>query len=118
MHKLKRDRFREADFTVDTLQVNVPELDPAFDNYRIVQITDIHLGHWMSPERLSGVVDMVNQLEADVVVITGDFARCAAKNGEAKAHMYTYMESGFVAQNLFLQAGALGLGAYTHCPLK
>jgi predicted MPP superfamily phosphohydrolase len=73
MHKLKRDRFREADFTVDTLQVNVPELDPAFDNYRIVQITDIHLGHWMSPERLSGVVDMVNQLEADVVVITGDF---------------------------------------------
>jgi len=45
-----------------------------------------------------------------IVVITGDFARCAAKNGEQRAHMYTYMESGFVAQNLFLQAGALGLG--------
>jgi SagB-type dehydrogenase family enzyme len=46
-----------------------------------------------------------------IVAITGDFARCAAKNGEQKAHMYTYMESGFVAQNLFLQVGALGLGA-------
>jgi SagB-type dehydrogenase family enzyme len=46
-----------------------------------------------------------------IVVISGDFARCAAKNGAAKAPMYTYMESGFVAQNLFLQAGALGLGA-------
>jgi SagB-type dehydrogenase family enzyme len=45
------------------------------------------------------------------VAITGDFARCAAKNGEQKAHMYTYMESGFVVQNLFLQVGALGLGA-------
>jgi SagB-type dehydrogenase family enzyme len=46
-----------------------------------------------------------------IVVITGDYARCAAINGEKKAPMYTHMESGFVAQNLFLQAGALGLGA-------
>ena len=45
-----------------------------------------------------------------IVVITGDYAKCAVKNG-AKAPMYTHMESGFVAQNLFLQAGALGLGA-------
>jgi SagB-type dehydrogenase family enzyme len=45
-----------------------------------------------------------------MVVITGDYARCAVKNG-AQAPMYTHMESGFVAQNLFLQAGALGLGA-------
>jgi SagB-type dehydrogenase family enzyme len=45
-----------------------------------------------------------------MVVITGDYARCAVKNGD-KAQMYTHMESGFVAQNLFLQVGALGLGA-------
>jgi SagB-type dehydrogenase family enzyme len=45
-----------------------------------------------------------------IVVITGDYARCAAKNGD-KPQMYTHMESGFVAQNLFLQTGALGLGA-------
>jgi SagB-type dehydrogenase family enzyme len=44
-----------------------------------------------------------------LVVITGDYARCAVKNGP-KAQMFTHMESGFVAQNLFLQAGALGLG--------
>jgi predicted MPP superfamily phosphohydrolase len=73
MHKLRRDRFHEKDFQVDTLEVNVPGLDPLFEGYRIVQITDIHLGHWVSPERLAGVVDMVNQLEADVVAITGDF---------------------------------------------
>ena len=45
-----------------------------------------------------------------IVVITGDYARGAVKNGD-KAQMYTHMESGFVAQNLFLQTGALGLGA-------
>jgi SagB-type dehydrogenase family enzyme len=46
-----------------------------------------------------------------LVVITGDYARCATKNGEKMAPMYTHMESGFVAQNLFLQVGALGLGS-------
>ena len=45
-----------------------------------------------------------------MVVITGDYARCAVKNAD-KAQMYTHMESGFVAENLFLQVGALGLGA-------
>jgi SagB-type dehydrogenase family enzyme len=45
-----------------------------------------------------------------LVVIAGDYARGAVKNGP-KAQMFTHMESGFVAQNLFLQTGALGLGA-------
>jgi SagB-type dehydrogenase family enzyme len=45
-----------------------------------------------------------------MIVITGDYARCAVKNGD-KAQMFTHMESGFVAQNLFLEVGALGLGA-------
>ncbi len=45
-----------------------------------------------------------------IVAIAGDYARCAVKNG-GKAPMYTHFEAGFVAQNLFLEAGALGLGA-------
>ena len=49
--------------------------------------------------------------EAPVLVaIAGDYARCAVKNGD-KAPMYTHFEAGFVAQNLFLEVGALGLGA-------
>jgi SagB-type dehydrogenase family enzyme len=45
-----------------------------------------------------------------LVAIAGDYARCAVKNGD-KAPMYTHFEAGFVAQNLLLEAGALGLGA-------
>jgi len=44
------------------------------------------------------------------VAIAGDYARGAVKNGD-KAPMYTHLEAGFVAQNLFLEVGALGLGA-------
>jgi SagB-type dehydrogenase family enzyme len=45
-----------------------------------------------------------------IVVITGDYKRSEAKNG-AKGPLYTHIEAGLIAQNVFLQAGALGLGA-------
>lgn len=47
---------------------------PAFDGYRVVHITDLHVdATFMTAERLRGVVEAINRLKADVVVITGDF---------------------------------------------
>jgi SagB-type dehydrogenase family enzyme len=45
-----------------------------------------------------------------IVVITGDIKRSEAKNGE-QGTLFTHLEAGFIGQNIFLQAGALGLGA-------
>jgi len=58
---------------VSSLSMILPRLHPAFDNYRIIQISDIHMETWMNRKRLSEVVKMVNWLHADLVVITGDF---------------------------------------------
>ena len=49
--------------------------------------------------------------EAPVIfVIAGDYKRSEVKNGD-KATLFTHVEAGLIAQNLFLQVGALGLGA-------
>jgi len=49
--------------------------------------------------------------EAPVIfVLTGEYARCTRKYGD-RGIIYTHMESGHAAQNLCLQAVALGLGA-------
>ncbi len=45
-----------------------------------------------------------------MLLITGEYRRCQVKYGQ-RGIMYTHMESGHVAQNIFLQAEALGLGA-------
>lgn len=56
--------------------LNVPvmlsRLSPAFDGYRIVQLTDLHIGATLDKAWLHGVVEQTLGLEPDLVVITGD----------------------------------------------
>ena len=73
MHILNRDRFSINDFIITELPISVNGLDPIFDGYRIVHFTDIHMGHWISPDRLDGIIDLINQQNPDLVVNTGDF---------------------------------------------
>ena len=58
---------------INPVDLTLPRLPKAFDGYQIAQISDIHHDEWMNQERLSKVVDEVNQLKPDTIVITGDF---------------------------------------------
>ncbi len=58
---------------ITQLRLRLPRLSPAFHGYRLVQISDIHMDHWMTRERLAGVVRLVNDQRPDLVAITGDF---------------------------------------------
>ncbi len=65
--------FNPKDFKMKYLKVDIPRLAPVFRNYRIVHISDIHYGQWISAERLEGVVELINKSSPDIVAITGDF---------------------------------------------
>jgi predicted MPP superfamily phosphohydrolase len=58
---------------VQPVTLTLPRLAPAFDGYRVVQFSDIHMGPWMTRARLADVVGMVNAQGADLIVLTGDF---------------------------------------------
>jgi uncharacterized protein len=55
------------------LDLRLPRLSPSFDGYRLAQISDIHMGTGMTPERLARIVQMINEEQPDAVAITGDF---------------------------------------------
>lgn len=55
------------------------ELPAAFDGYRIVQISDIHLGNITSPKKIDKAVMMINELKPDMIVFTGDMVNLTAK---------------------------------------
>lgn len=58
---------------VERVSLALPRLAPAFDGYRIVHFSDLHMDGWMSPRRLKRIVDIANEQRPDAVAITGDF---------------------------------------------
>lgn len=58
--------------SVDEVDVPVKDLHPSLDGLRIVQISDTHVGPTLKRPFVETVVEIVNELEADVVAVTGD----------------------------------------------
>ncbi len=54
-------------------ELRLPRLHPAFDGYRLVQISDIHMGTGMTAEHLQYIAELVNAQQPDAIAITGDF---------------------------------------------
>ena len=60
-------------FEIVPVNLTIPELAPAFDGFKIVQISDIHADTSMNRRKLNKIVEIVNQQQPDIVAITGDF---------------------------------------------
>lgn len=60
------------DFKVWRKVVHLPDLPRSFKGFKIVQISDIHLGSWLSKNEMREAVSIINELDADVVFFTGD----------------------------------------------
>lgn len=59
--------------TIKEVNIVSQKLPAAFDNYRIVQLSDLHLSTYdSSPETVTLLVEMVNALKPDLIVFTGD----------------------------------------------
>jgi len=70
--KTGHDGFEPGVFQIEHVCVTIPDLNPAFDGYRIASIADIHLGQWLNPKRLDGVIGMINKQHPDLIAIIGD----------------------------------------------
>lgn len=58
---------------VKTVEIKVSGLPEAFDGYRIVQISDIHLGSWGGNHRyLKPAIKKINEQDGDLLIFSGD----------------------------------------------
>ncbi len=55
------------------VRLKLPRLPRAFHDYRIVQISDLHMGAGLNARRLLDAVELSNLVQPDLVAITGDF---------------------------------------------
>src|SRR5437667_1067555 len=100
-------RIEPVWFDTTYLTLRLPRLTPAFQGYRLVQISDIHTdSNFMTADRLAELVQAVNALQADLLVITGDFV-----TRYALANKVTLSE----LRNLWARDGILGvMGNHDH----
>jgi uncharacterized protein len=59
-------------YRIRKVVLNLQDLPVSFDGFRIVQVSDIHTGSFLSTEPLSRAVELINEQKPDVVFFTGD----------------------------------------------
>ncbi|MDR3273295.1 MAG: metallophosphoesterase [Flavobacteriaceae bacterium] len=62
------------DFTLRKVKLSFPDLPDEFDGYKIVQLSDIHLGSFneKNSKKIAAGIDLVNSQNADLFLFTGD----------------------------------------------
>lgn len=68
----------DKEFSIDDIElinvdIKLKDLSWVFHNYKIINLTDIHIGQWIQPEYLDKLIDYINTLNADMIVLTGDY---------------------------------------------
>jgi uncharacterized protein len=81
---------------VKQIRIDLPNLDPAFVGYRIVQLTDLHVGDGIDRSQLKRIVEVVNAQQPDLIVLTGDYV---SKKPERHAKLLTNTLAGFRARD-------------------
>ena len=66
-------------FNVIKETIKLPGLPKDFEGFKIVQISDMHLGSWTLRKPLEQAVELINQMDADIVLFTGDLVNYATK---------------------------------------
>lgn len=81
-------------FRVISHKVPSSRLPMAFDGFRIVQISDAHLGSFIRDyEPINRMVDMVNDLEPDLILFTGDMVNEHAQEAEGWEPVFSRLKA-------------------------
>ena len=71
-----------TDYQVRRVTLKFPNLPPAFDGFKVLQISDLHTGSFNSTEPLQRAVALINQQGADLILMTGDLVNNRATEVE------------------------------------
>jgi predicted MPP superfamily phosphohydrolase len=61
------------DVEVTRQAIRLPRLPKAFEGFRIVQLSDLHISPFMTLEQIRHCATIANGLKPDLIVLTGDF---------------------------------------------
>jgi len=78
---------------VTQVDIHLPELAGPLDGFTIAQLSDLHLGPYVSAQDVRRSVQIANELDADLVALTGDFVYRSADYSVACAQELASLEA-------------------------
>jgi uncharacterized protein len=103
------------DFTLHKITLPLKGLTSGFDGFRIVQISDLHLGSWSNKSQLQKAVDLINEQQADLVVFTGDLVNNETSEAQEFKEILGQIEA---TQGVAAILGNHDYGDYLNWPTK
>ncbi len=64
--------FGRRDYTLETVPIVLSKLPRALDGFTIVQLSDLHVGTFISERELAAALSLVRDAKPDLIVLTGD----------------------------------------------
>ena len=89
------------------------DLPPAFDNYKITQISDIHSGSFDNRPKVEYAVDLVNAQASDAIMFTGDLVNSKTSEMLAWKSIFSKLKA---KDGIFSVLGNHDYGDYTRWP--
>ena len=65
--------YERLNLEISHRRIKIPRLPRAFEGFRIVQLSDIHIGAFMPADEIRRYVGIANGLKPDLAALTGDF---------------------------------------------
>lgn len=78
---------------VRTVKLKIKNLPESFKGYKIIQISDVHSGSFLHPEKLSPAIDLINEQKADLVLFTGDMVNNYAEEFKPFISLFSKINS-------------------------
>lgn len=72
-YSLPDKKFNPKNIDLVEIDIELDDLSWNFNNFKILNLTDIHLGQWINPEYLDELINYVTTLNVDLITLTGDY---------------------------------------------
>jgi|SRR5579875_464328 len=65
--------YGRLDIKITHPRIALPHLPRSFEGFRILQLSDLHIGPFMTAREIRTIVQISNRLKPDLIALTGDF---------------------------------------------
>lgn len=99
-------------FEVKQVTYTSPDLPEAFDGYRILQLSDIHIGSWHhQPKAIQQMINLANEQKPDLIVFTGDLVNQQSHELDAFREVLSQLQA---PDGVYSVLGNHDYGTYYH----